>query len=297
MDAGKEMISGGIDSWIIGQCDSAISASTGVTLGNSSTLTNASSMERLTVSIATYNQNPYQVAWIRDEVKTDYTIYYLSGLVILIFAGVFFYAQIAFPEAVGGATELILGYERYFYYKDYIKTLALLIILPTALPFVLNYSIDLEQAISDGIMIDSLKYIQLSNHNIILYIIQAISYLCALLFVYLRVLLINIVCAKVLIIVLILCIPWDAIRVFATITLAYFYTALFMRPVMLWITGMSVKMATNATIDQATILYTGALVIVFVVCVIATLWPLIYVIIKILTSRLTRTLMRLKHYA
>jgi hypothetical protein len=291
------MIAGGIDSWIINQCDSALKTSMGVQMGNVSNLSDASSMERLTVSIATYEQNPYQVSWIRDEAKADYVIYYLSGLVILIFVAILFYAQIVWPEAVGSTTELLLGYEKFFNYKDYIKTLALLIILPTALSFLLSYSIDLEQAISEGIMIDGLQYIQASNHNIILYIIQAISYLCALLFVYLRVLLINITCAKVLIIALVLCIPWDGIRVFGALTLAYFFTALFMRPVMLWITAMSVKMAVSATADQAALIYCCSLLAVFVVCVIATLWPVIYLTIKILTSRLTRTLMRLKHYA
>ena len=74
MTAGQQMIRGGIDSWIIGQCDNMIDVG-GVSMGNVSNLTDATAMERIIYALATYEQHPYEVGWIREEVKTDYIIY------------------------------------------------------------------------------------------------------------------------------------------------------------------------------------------------------------------------------
>jgi hypothetical protein len=287
LSTGQEMIAGGLDDWIIKKCNDALKADMGVEMGNVSELSGVTPMQRLVFAIATYNQNPYKVSWIREEVKTDYIIYVLSGVVLLIFAGIYFYLQIAFPEFTGQATEMVYGYEKFINYSTFSKTLILLIFLPTFLPFLLKYSIELEQAISSGIMMDSLQYIAFSTDNIVLYIVQAISYLGALLFVFLRILIINQTCAKVLIIALVLCIQWDVIRYLAYLVLGHFYSALVMRPVTLRITAMSVKQVSGMEVDQITarIIYAVALLLVLGVCILATLWMLIMVIIKIYTSR------------
>jgi hypothetical protein len=267
----------------------------GLSTGNVSDIANATPSQKLVTSIATYEMHPYKTGWVRDEVKTDYTIYFLSGIVLLIFAGIFFYLQIAAPEITGNVTELVYGYEKFVDYRLFIKTLGLLIGLPIFLPFLLNYSIDLEQAISSGIMRDSLQYIAFSTENIPLYIVQAFSYLIASAFVGLRIMIINQTCAKVFIIALLLCIPWDFIRSAGILVILYFYTALFMRPVMLWITAMSVKQVAEMPESQALLMgahtYAIAVIAVALVCVVATFWPLLYVLIKLLTSKFARSMM------
>lgn len=169
----------------------------------------------------------------------------------------------------------------------------MLVALPTVLPFVLNYSVDLEAAISSGIMQGSYEYITLSATSPALYIIQAVSYVLCASAVFMRVMVINYSCAKVLLIALMLCIPWDFILSLGKMTLLYFFTALAMRPIMLWITAMTVQYVAHLSpaeqIVGAGSMYALSIVLILLVCVIATMWPLVYIIIEILNSKIMRS--------
>ena len=187
LDVGKEMIKGGIESAVLASANSMMSGAVGVTSGNVSSEKESTS-QKLIETIALYQQHPYKVAWIRAEVVQDYLIYTLSGIVILIFVAIFLFAQVVWPEQIGAATAQVYGYEKFFDYRMFVGTLGKLIGIPILLPFALSYAIDLEQAISAGIMQDSLQYISLSTSNIPLYVIQAISYMACGNFVVMRVL-------------------------------------------------------------------------------------------------------------
>jgi hypothetical protein len=295
-DVGKDMVKGGIETAIVDSANSIMYNFAGVTTGNVSNV-NETASQRLIEMVALYQQHPYKVGWVRKEVVEDYLVYVLAGIIIIIFTAIFLFAQVIWPEQVGAATAQVYGYEKFFDFRMFIGTLAKLIAIPMFLPFALSYAVDLEQVISSGIMQDSLQYISLSTSNIPLYVVQALSYMCCGNFVVARILIINDICAKVFFVALLLCIPWDFSKAVGEMILLYFVTLLAMRPMMLWITAMSIKYVADADpLTQnvlGTWIYVCGVLVVFCVCVLATLWPPIYVTIKVLSSRAVRNAMRI----
>jgi hypothetical protein len=281
MDAGEDMISGGLNKWIKSQADSMMSP-VGVSMGNLSNNESATPSQRLIYDLDTYELDPYSVGWIKQTALDDYKTYVLVGFLILISLAVLHYLQILNAPLVGEASEFIYGHEKYFDFGAILKTFAKLIFIPIVLPFVLIYSINFEQALSSGIMENALQYISFSSDNLMLYIIQAVAYAFDSLFVFARILLINEICAKVLLIGLFLCVPWNFLKSLGLGVIIYFYTALFMRPVLLLITTMAVQQVAGMSPTDAVLygsqIYAMSLIFGLIVCIIGVLGPLMYIL-------------------
>ncbi|MFA6876059.1 MAG: hypothetical protein WCQ87_05450 [Parabacteroides sp.] len=288
-DEGKEMVKDAIketpDDW----ADSALSETWGVTLGNLSDEVNATPTAKMINGIAAAEQHPKTIQWVQDEQKSDYTTYIICGLILLVWTAGYFFLQKFRPEQAGEITEFFSGAKHFLGFSLYYKTLLLLIILPAGLPFILDYSMELEQAWSSGIMANSLEYISFSTENIPLYFYQAISYTLSGPFFLARVNFINIVYAKVLILAILIAIPWQFIRYLGFGILLFFETILFMRPIVLLINAKTVQHVASMSAAQAIIAapaYYGTMTIVTVVVVaIGTLWPFVYIIYKLWTSK------------
>jgi hypothetical protein len=279
----EDSIAGGLNKWVKSMADSMMGPEFGVTTGNLSA-ENVTPSQRLIYNLDTYQTDPYSVGWIKQTVKDDYVTYVLVGMLILIILACLYYLQILDAPFIGKATEFIYGNERYFDYHRYLTTFAKLILFPTVLPFVLIYSINFEQAFSSGIMKDALPYISFSSDNIPLYVIQAIAYAFDSLFVLARIIIINEVCAKVLLVAILLCMPFNTLKWIGKGILVYFYTALFMRPALLLITTLAIKdvagMSPTDSIIFGADIYAVSLILGFIVCIIGTLGPIIYIIWK-----------------
>jgi hypothetical protein len=296
MDEGKKMIKDALTEAPRDAANKMLSENYGVTLGNLSDEANYTPSQKMVNSIAAAEQHPKNVSWVVEEQKSDYMTYILVSVILLIWVAGYFFLQKIAPEQAGKITEALSGAEQFLGYGLYVKTLVLLIAIPTLLPFALDYSITLEQGLTDGIMHDSLEYISLSTENIPLYFFQAISYTLSGVFFLARIQLINTVYAKVLILGLVLAIPWDFIRYLGVMVLLYFETALFMRPLVLWIAAVTVKTVHGMSNADAFLiapqLYGTMTIVTVIIVFLATCWPLIYVIICLLRSRPVRVIRR-----
>lgn len=296
MTAGKEMVKDAIKEAPEEWADAALSESWGVKLGNLSDEVNASPSAKMINGIAAAEQHPKELKWVVDEQKSDYTTYIICGLIILVWAAGYFFLQKYKPDQAGRVTEFFSGAEHFIGFGLYFKTLLMLIMLPTILPFILDYSMELEQAWSSGIMVDSLDFISFSTENIPLYFYQAISYTLSGPFFLARINFINVVYAKVLILAILIAIPWKFIRYVGIGIFLFFETLLFMRPLVLLINAETVKHVAEMSPAKAIIAapaYYGTMTLVTVLVVaIGTLWPLIYVVYMLWTSKSGRYVRR-----
>ncbi len=296
MDEGKEMVKDAIKETPQEWADEALSETWGVKLGSLPDEVSASPSAKLINGIAAAEQHPESLQWVQEEQDGDYMTYILCGLIILVWIAGYFFLQKFKPEEAGKVTEFFSGAQHFLGFGLYYKTLILLIILPAGLPFLLDYSIDLEQAWSSGIMQDSLEYISFSTENIPLYFYQGMSYLLSGGFFLGRIELINIVYAKVLFVAIAIAIPWNFIRYLGLGTLLFFETVLFMRPIVLLLNAKTVQhvaeMSTAQAIIAAPPFYGTMMIVTVVIVIIGTLWPLIYVVYLLWTSRSGRYIRR-----
>lgn len=297
MDEGKEMVKDAIKETPEEWADAALSENWGVTLGNLSDEVDASPSAKMINGIAAAEQHPKTLTWVQEEQKQDYTTYIICGLIVLVWIAGYFFLQKYRPVQAGQITEFFTGAEHFLGFGLYFKTLLLLIVLPAGLPFFLDYSMDLEQAWSSGIMQDSLEYISFSTENIPLYFYQGISYLLSGGFFLSRIALINTVYAKVLFVAIAIAIPWGFIRYLGLGTLLFFETALFMRPIVLLINAKTVQHVSEMSAAQALVaapaFYGTMMIVTVIVVAIGTTWPLIYMIYLLFRSRQGRYVYRM----
>jgi len=289
MDEGKEMVKDAIKETPEEWADAALSENWGVTLGNLSDEVNASPSAKMINGVAAAEQHPKSLKWVTDEQDSDYKTYIICGLIILVWVAGYFFLQKFRPDQAGRVTEFFSGAEHFLGFGLYYKTLLLLIVLPAGLPFLLDYSMELEQAWSSGIMANSLEFISFSTENIPLYFYQAVSYTLSGPFFLARVNFINIVYAKVLILAILIAIPWKFLRYLGLGILLFFETILFMRPIVLLISAKTVQHVAGMSTAQALIAapaYYGTMTMVTVIVVaIGTLWPFIYIVYMLWTSK------------
>lgn len=288
-DEGKEMVKDAIKETPLEWADEALSQNWGVKLGSLPDEVNASPSAKLINSIAAAEQHPESLQWVQEERERDYMTYVICGLIILVWVAGYFFLQKFKPEEAGKVTTFFSGAEHFIGFGLYYKTLILLILLPSMLPYLLDFSIELEQAWSSGIMQDSLEYISFSTENIPLYFYQGMSYLLNGGFFLARIELINIIYAKVLFVAIAIAIPVSFIRYLGLGTLLFFETVLFMRPVVLLLNAKTVQhvaeMPTAQALIAAPTFYGTMMIVTIIVVILGTLWPFIYVVYLLWTSR------------
>ena len=300
MDEGKEMVKDALKETPEEWADEALSQNWGVTLGNLSEEVNATPSAKMINGIAAAEQHPESLEWVQEEQARDYKTYIICGLIILVWIAGYFYLQKFKPEQVGEFTEFFSGAQHFIGIGLFYKTLILLILLPALLPFMLDYSIDLEQAWSSGIMQDSLEYISFSAENAPLYFYQGMSYLLSGGFFLSRIQFINTIYAKVLFVAIAIAIPWNFIRYLGVGVLLFFETVLFMRPIVLLINAKTVQhvaeMSTAQALTAAPAYYGTMTIVTLVIVILGTMWPFIYIVYLLWTSRSGRRIRRARRY-
>lgn len=270
-----------------------------VQYGNDSNLSNStlSQIEAADPSIKYINNlknadnGLYNQKWVQEEIQAGYLNYVKTGLlVILLCFGYFFFQKIK-PEQAGEFTEFFTGAQRYIGYATFIKTTILLMILPTLLPFLFSYSIDLEAGLSNGINITSAVASATSNDA--LYFFQSISFFFNSLFLQMRLSFLNDVHAKMLFLALALAIPWRFIRYMGIGIILYFETVLFLRPVCMYVNTYAMTTLSEMTATQsssiAQAVMGAAANLSFLIVIAALAWPAVYLIYLLWTSRRGRT--------
>jgi hypothetical protein len=190
---------------------------------------------------------------------------------------------------------MFTGHEGFFDYTATLKTTLKLGIMPIlALPMI-DTLLTLEQVISSGLTLESLQFIDtpsVSTGGI--WIFEALAYAsCGWLFG-IRIEYINLFAAHILIIILLLCLTWSVSKYVGEMFIAWFFSALIMRPIVLWLSALAVEdiarqpneaMKIAATTGDMTLVVIGSFLIAFVL----VLWPIVMLLLKVLSNYLLGT--------
>jgi len=163
-----------------------------------------------------------------------------------------------------------------------------------ALP-IIDTLLTLEQLISSGMTADSLTFINSpAPQTAGIWIFEAIAYaICSWIF-FLRIAYINAFCSHILIIILLLCLTWSVSKYIGELFIAWFLSALFMRPIVLWFSCLAVQdiasqpnnaLAVAATAADMTIVVIAS----FLVALFLVFWPIIMLIVKVISNYLLGT--------
>jgi len=244
--------------------------------------------QKLVYMIATAEQNPLNVAWVRKGLASDIILYYFFAVLIIVITFILEIIQKTFPEQVSGVFQAFTGHEGFFDYSVMFTTTLKLALLPVfALP-IIDFFLTIEQSISSALMKDSISYIAFSGKTVGVWFFESVAYAVTGTLFALRIQYINLFTANILKIILLLAISWSISSYIAKLACAWFISCLIMRPIVLWYSCLAVQdIANNQDNIVAAVAATQcdmALVILFsfVTALVLILWPVILIIVKIL---------------
>ena len=295
IDDGINMIAGGLDKYVVMKSDEIVKDGFGITFANNSNTANYTPSQKLVYGIAAAQQNPFEVESVQKTFSTELVWYMVIGLLIIVIIGGLNIMQKAFPEEVSGTYEMFTGHEGFFDYTATIKTTLKLGLMPIlALP-IIDTLLTLEQLISSGLTADSMAFINdPTPHTAGIWIFESIAYaVCSWIFA-LRIYYINLFCSHILIIILLLCLTWSVTKYFGEMLIAWFLSALFMRPVVLWFSCLAIQdivsqpnevLSTAATMADMTIVVIAS----FFVALFLVFWPVLMLLLKVISNYLLGT--------
>lgn len=295
IDKGTEMVAQGIDAYFVHMSENILKNSYGVTFANDSQIANFTPSQKLVYQVATAQQIPFEVENVQKTFATELIWYMIIGLLIIFIIGGLNIVQKAFPEEVSGTYEMFTGHEGFFDYTATLKTTLKLGLMPILVLPVIDTLLTLEQLISSGMTADSMAFINdPAPHTAGIWIFESIAYaVCSWIFA-LRILYINMFCSHILIIILLLCLTWSVSKYFGELFIAWFISALFMRPIVLWFSCLAVQdivsqpneaLSVAATIADMTIVVIAS----FLVALFLVLWPILMLIVKVISNYLLGT--------
>lgn len=289
------MIALGMDKYVVLKSQEILKDSYGVSFANNSETANFTPSQKLVYQVAAAQQNPFEVESVQKTFAMELVWYMIIGLLIIIIIGGLNIVQKVFPEEVSGTYEMFIGHEGFFDYTATLKTTIKLGLMPIlALP-IIDTLLTLEQLISSGMTADSMAFINSpAPHTAGIWIFEAITYaVCSWIFA-LRIQYINLFCSHILIIILLLCLTWSVTKHFGEMFIAWFLSALLMRPIVLWFSCLAVQdiasqpneaLAVAATIADMTIVVIAS----FLVALFLVFWPIFMLIMKVISNYLLGT--------
>jgi hypothetical protein len=295
LDDGINMVAQGIGKYEQIKGEEIIRSNFGVAMGNTSEIADYTASQKLVYMVAAATQNPFELEWVQKTFATELVWYMVIGVLIIIIIGGLNIVQKAFPEEVSGTYQMFTGNEGFFDYTATLKTTLKLGLMPIlALP-IIDTLLTLEQVLSSGLTVESLQFINIpAPHTAGIWLFEAIAYsVCGWLFV-IRIQYINMFAAHILVIILLLCVTWSVTKYFGELFIAWFISALAMRPIVLWLSNFAVEdiarqqtetLAVAATIADMTAVVIGS----FLIALVLVLWPVFMLLIKVISNYLLGT--------
>jgi hypothetical protein len=289
LDNGVEMVAQGINTYMELRAEKNLDNNFGVTFGNTSGMELTPS-QKLVFMIATAEQHPFKIKWVRDTIASDVVYYYMFSLLIMIIIFGLSIAQKTWPEQVSGIFHAFTGHEGFFDYSVMFITSVKLALLPIFSLTMIDFLISIEQMFSNGLMKDSIEYVAFSDKTAGIWYFESIAYgITGTLFA-LRIQYINEFTANILKIILLIAIIWNTSQYFGIMFYAWFLSALAMRPLVLLYSSWAVKdIASKNGIEAIAATQADMSLVVilsFVTALVLVTWPIFMLLIKVICDYL-----------
>jgi hypothetical protein len=283
-DAGVEMVAKGIDKYMELRAEKNLDQNFGVNFGNTSGMELTPS-QKLVYMIATAEQHPLKIKWVRDTFTSQFILYYKLTFLIICLTFVLELLQKIWPEKIAGMFHAFTGHDGDFDYSVMFITSLKLAFLPIfALP-IIEFLFSIEQMFSNGLMKDSIEYVSISSSTSGIFFYESIAYgICGPIFAS-RIQYLNEFSANVLIVIVLLAVVFTFAQKIGALLCAWFLTALFVRPVTLWYSCEAVKdIASKQGLDAVLTTQsdmTAVVILSFLTVFFAVFWPVFMLIMKV----------------
>jgi hypothetical protein len=288
LSTGAEMVAKGIGAFMQGQAEQNLNQTFGVTFANDSDAAAMTPSQKLVYMIATANQNPLNVDWVRNGLASDIVLYYFFSVLIIVITFMLEIVQKTFPEQVSGVFQAFTGHEGFFDYSVMFTTTLKLALLPVfALP-IIDFLLTIEQSISAALMKDSISYIAFTGKTAGVWFFESIAYAFTGTLFALRIQYINFFTANILKLILLMAITWNISSYIAKLLCAWFISCLIMRPIVLWYSCLAVQDIANSQQNIIAAMaatqsdMTLVILFSFLTALALVLWPVIIIVWKIL---------------
>ncbi|MCE5226194.1 MAG: hypothetical protein LLG05_10120 [Porphyromonadaceae bacterium] len=241
IDEGAEMIARGIDAYEDYKATKILESNFGVSFDNVEDVEDKTPSQKLVYMIAAATQSPFKVEWVRETWAHDFIYYILISVLIIALSWCLEIAQKDYPEKIDAISNRFTGHSSVFDYSVSFKTALKLGLGPIVLFFIIDTLVSFEQALSSGLMLDSIEYISLTADKAGIWFFETMSYGMTGWFFASRIQYVNLFTAHSLKIILMFVIPWGWLYHVAGLLSAWFCSALFMRPIVLYYSSSAVK--------------------------------------------------------
>jgi len=307
IDTSIEVVARGIEAYMKRNTEGQLENTFGVRYGNTSEAESLTPAQRLVYMVAAAEHHPFELEWVRNQLASDVVYYFIGMFFLLITAFGLGMLHKTSPEFVDSITSIFNGHEEIYDYTVYFKTLLKLTILPIAAFPIIEGLLELEQGLSSGMLLNAMEFLNTTNAAGGVWFFEGMCYtFCGWFFAF-RLQFMNMFIAHLLKIILLFSFMWWNARYIAQILGEWFLSALSMRPIVLWYScvavqhiasvntnfGITPDMSPNeayrqvwsTTGDVAGIIALDMTLVTIasaITVIIALLWPIFKVIIKII---------------
>lgn len=291
LDSGVEMVARGIDKYVELRAAKNLEQNFGVSFGNNTNMENYTASQKLVYMIAAAEQNPLKLQWVKDSISSDFVWYYALALIIICFTFVLELLQKMYPEKIAGLFHAFTGHEGAIDYSVMFETTAILSLLPVFVFPILEFFRSLEQVFTASLMTDSMEYITFSSQTSGVWFFESIAYtICGPLFAF-RIQYINEFYAHIFKVIILLALIFVVSKRLGVLFCCWYLSALFVRPLVLFYSSLAVKDIASKTGIQAVLATQTNMSLVlflsFFTVLVAVLWPVFMLILKIFCDYLT----------
>ncbi len=308
IDTSIEVVSRGIEQFIEYRAERNLQENYGVTFGNTSDSESLTPAQKVVYMIAVANQSPYETKWVRDQLASDFVWFSVAVFFISLFTFGLSMLQKNMPETVEKINKKFIGHNEVYDYTVWLETLFKLVGLAIlALPIIAEI-LEFEQNLSSGLTLNAFEFLKVTPAAPNVYFWESWAYgFCARFFLF-RIEYIDLFAAHVFKIILMFCVALFYSEYIAKILTAWFLSAVFMRPLVLWYSNVAIKDIANtypqtnssigdivAIFDLKSVAYHDMGMVLFasvITVIIALLWPVIMAIIEIVCGFLLNVILK-----
>lgn len=298
IDTSIEVVSRGIGNFLDYQAAKNLEDNYGVTFGNTSESEKLPPSQKLVFMIAAANQNPYKSKPVRDQLASDMVWF---SIAVCFISGITFALTLLQKHAPGLVSALdkrFIGHDEIHDYTVWLEALGTLVILAiVGLPCI-EEILEFEQSFSNGLTLNAFEFLKLTPAAPQVFYWESHAYaFCARFFLW-RIDYINWFAGNALKIIILYGVALFCSRYLAGLLTAWFLSAVFMRPLILWYSNIAIKDIAAAypqtdsmygdlagILDLNGIIHQDMNFVIFasaLTCIVGILWPVFIMILKII---------------
>jgi hypothetical protein len=202
------MVAKGIDKYVELRAEKNLDQNFGVNFGNTSGM-NLTPSQKLVYMLATAEQHPLKVKWVKDTFVSQFILYYKLTFLIICLTFILELLQKICPEKIAGTFHAFTGNDGSIDYSVMFFTSLKLAFLPIfALP-IIEFLISIEQMFSNGLMNEAIEFVSFSSDSAGVWLFKSIAYaICGPIFA-MRIQYLNEFSANVLIVIVLLAVVFN----------------------------------------------------------------------------------------